>query len=161
MQATLLPMGKDPCGCKADDCLGPSETACRSWSWEEEVFITRVVNLLCTSSRAVHQFCAGLCTQPSLKEWPCCTTTAQWHQVNPSQSAAMASAPAATTSWPTVPGDLQAFFPAGMEASELVRELAQAKHGSSAVGQHCNKGKAGGVDMLLLWKLEASHKQCC
>lgn len=130
MQATLLPMGKDACGCIADDCLGPSETACRSWGWEVEVFITRVVNLCCASSCAVPRLCVGLCMQPSLKEWPRCATAAQWHQINPSWPATVDSAPASTTSWPTTPGDLQALFPAGMEASELVRELAQAQHGA-------------------------------
>lgn len=48
----------------------------------------------------------------------------------------------------------------GIEASELVCKLAETENLSSSLGQLCNKDKPCITGVLLLWKLEASHKQC-
>lgn len=48
----------------------------------------------------------------------------------------------------------------GIEASELVCKLAETENLSSSLGQQCNKDKPCITGVLLLWKLEASHKQC-
>lgn len=47
-----------------------------------------------------------------------------------------------------------------MEAMELVCKLAETENLSSALGQQRNKDKPCITGVLLLWKLEASHKQC-
>lgn len=72
-------------------------------------------------------------------------------------------ASAAITSQPPRLGGQQGLgcrHPTGrMEALELVCELAETENLSSALGQLCNKDKPCITGVLLLWKLEAFHKQ--